>query len=250
MIQPLKDLLRNLKLEAFSENLEPVLDKHPKAREAIVDALSQLAEAEIAFRRQRNVQYRIHQAKFGRIQTVDTFDFNFNPSTLKIKNRYLKLLETDITDQSLCVLFVGTSGLGKTHLARALGWSLCQKGRRVRFTTLSDMALDLLTAEQTGTLKKTMLEYTHPALLILDEVGYVVLREPESNLVFQILSRRYETRLSTVVTTNKPFGEWNQTFHNDAMAHAILDRLVERSEVFYLEGTKSYRETHRQSLKD
>ena len=244
MIQPLKDLLGKLKLEAFNENLESILDKHPKAREAIVDTLSRLAEAEIAFRRHRNVQYRIQQAKFGQVQTADTFDFNYTPSTLKIKNRYLKLLEADITDQSLCVLFVGASGFGKTHLARALGWSLCQKGRRVRFTTLSDMALDLLTAEQTGTLKKTMLEYTHPALLILDEVGYVVLREPESNLVFQILSRRYETRLSTVVTTNKPFGEWNQIFHNDAMAHAIIDRLAERSEVFHLEGP-SYREAHR-----
>ena len=75
-----------------------------------------------------------------------------------------------------------------------------------------------------------------------------MLREPESNLVFQILSQRYEARRSTAVTTNKPFGEWNQTFHNDAMAHAVIDRLVERSEVFHLEG-KSYRETHRQRLK-
>ena len=122
------------------------------------------------------------------------------------------------------------------------------KNRRVRFTTLSAMALDLLTAEHTGTLKKLMTEYTHPALLIIDEVGYVVLRENESNLVFQILSRRYEARRSTAVTTNKPFGEWNQTFHNDAMAHALIDRLTEKSEVFYLEGP-SYRETHRQRLK-
>ena len=247
-MQQLKDLLAEIKLHAFSENLETAINRHPQEREAIIRVLTALAEAERSNRRERNVQYRIREAKFGQIQTTDTFDFGFNASTLKIKNRYLKLLETDITEQGLSVLFVGTSGLGKTHLARALGWSLCQKGRRVRFSTLSSMALDLLTAEQTGTLKKTMSEYTHPALLILDEVGYVVLREPESNLVFQILSQRYESRRSTAVTTNKPFGEWNQTFHNDAMAHAVIDRLVERSEVFHLEG-KSYRETHRQRLK-
>ena len=247
-MQNLKDRLAQLKLEAFLENLESVLNAHPQAREALIDALTKLAEAELARRQQRNVQYRIQQARFGPIQTAETFDFAFNPSTLKVKNRFLKLLGADITAEGLSVLFVGASGLGKTHLARALGYHLCQKGRRVRFTTLGKLALDLTTAEATGTLKKTILTYTQPALLIIDEIGYGNLREPESNLVFQILSQRYETRHSTVVTTNKPFGEWNQIFHNDAMAHAILDRLAERSEVFYLEG-KSYRETHRQRLK-
>ena len=247
-MQNLKDYLSQLKLESFLENLEPVLNAHPQAREALIDALTKLAEAELARRQQRNVQYRIQQARFGQIQTAETFDFNYNPSTLKAKNRFLRLLGADITAEGLSVLFVSTSGLGKTHLARALGYQLCQKGRRVRFTTLGKLALDLTTAEATGTLKKTMLAYTQPALLITDEIVYGNLREPESNLVFQILSQRYQTRHSTAVTTNKPFGEWNQIFHNDAMAHAILDRLAERSEVFYLEG-KSYRETHRQRLK-
>lgn len=249
MTQPLNALLDELRLHAFSENLEAILDSHPKAREAILESLSTLAHAELTRRQERNVQYRIREARFGQIQTIETFDFNFNPSTLKIKNRFLKLLEADIIEQGLSVLLVGTSGLGKTHLARALGWRLCQRGQRVRFVTLGELALDLVTAEATGKLKKTMRDYTQPALLILDEIGYTTLRELESNLAFQILSRRYETRRPVAVTTNKPFGEWNQTFHNDAMAHAVLDRLVERSEVFHLEG-KSYREVHRQRLKN
>ena len=247
-MQQLKNLLDQLKLHAFSENLESAIHRRPQEREAVVETLRTLANAQLARQCERNVQYRIRQAQFGQIQTVETFDFGYNPSTLKVKNRYLKLLETDLIAQGLSVLFVGTSGLGKTHLARALGYHFCQKGYRVRFVTLSRMSLDLVTADATETLKKTMRAYTRPALLVLDEMGYTTLREPEINLVFQILSQRYETRRSTVVTTNKPFGEWNQIFHNDAMAHAILDRLAERSEVFYLEG-KSYRETHRQRLK-
>jgi len=110
------------------------------------------------------------------------------------------------------------------------------------------MSVDLVTADQTGTLKKTMLQFSQPALLLIDEVGYVTMREMESNLIFQIISQRYEANKSTVITTNRPFGEWNQIFHNDAMAHAVIDRLAQKSEVFYLEG-KSYRETHRERLK-
>ena len=97
-------------------------------------------------------------------------------------------------------------------------------------------------------LKKLHKNIDTPALLIIDEIGYTRLREIESNLVFQIISQRYENKRSTVITTNRPFGEWNQIFHNDAMAVALLDRLIERSEVFLLEG-KSYRETHRKRLK-
>ena len=123
----LKKQLNDLKLHAFSENLESLIARYPREREAILEILTKLAEAETAGRKERSVRYRIEQARFGQIQTVDTFDFTYNESTLKIKNRYLKLLEADITEQGLSVLFVGTSGLGKTHLARALGWSLCQK---------------------------------------------------------------------------------------------------------------------------
>ncbi|MBF0494909.1 MAG: ATP-binding protein, partial [Candidatus Omnitrophica bacterium] len=79
--------------------------------------------------------------------------------------------------------------------------------------------------------------------------GYTALREEDSNLVFQIISQRYEHKRSVMITTNRPFGEWNQTFHNDSMAHALIDRLIERSEVFHLKG-QSYRETHRKKMND
>ncbi len=247
-MEQLKLLLEELKLRDCSKNIETALDSNPASREEIIKTLKILFTSERIHRKEKTVQYRIEKAKFGQIQTIDTFDFKHNPSTLKIKNRYLKLYTPEVITQGLCVLIVGSSGLGKTHLARALGYFFAQESQRVRFTTLSAMALELTTADTCGTLKKTMLNYTQPALLIIDEIGYVNLREVESNLVFQIISQRYENKRSTMITTNRTFGEWNQIFHNDAMAHALLDRLAEKSEVFHLEG-KSYRETHRKKLK-
>jgi DNA replication protein DnaC len=247
-MKDLKALLEELKLHKFSEELQIVLDQNSESAENVLKALNHLCRSEIAQRHETSIRYRIDQARFGQIQTVDTFDFTYNASTQKAKSRYLKLLTPEVVAQGLSVLFVGSSGLGKTHLARALGHYFCQQRQRVRFSSLSAMSLDLTTSDSTGTLKKTMMSYTQPALLILDEIGYVSLRELECNLAFQIISQRYEARRSTVITTNRPFGEWNQIFHNDAMAHALIDRLIERSEVFHLEGP-SYRETHRKRLR-
>ncbi|EKD52162.1 MAG: ItsB [uncultured bacterium] len=244
------ETLNELRLEAFAKNLEQTLDRNPESREVNLTMLTTLTQAELAMRGEKSIAYRIREAHFQQIQTIETFDFNYNASTKKIKNRYIKFLEAEPTaaDQGLCALFVGTSGLGKTHLARALGYRHCQQNKKVLTTTVNNMLLSLTTAESTGTLRKTLDQYINPALLIIDEVGYVSLRELESNLIFQVISARYDRRRSTVVTTNRPFGEWNQIFHNDAIAHAILDRLAERAEVFHVEG-KSYRETHPQRLR-
>lgn len=244
----LKVLLEELKLRNFSEHMEGALERYSGEREKFIEILEHLCKIELSKKQERTIAYRIHQAKFGEIQTVDTFDFTYNASTKKIKNRYLKLYTPELLKQGLSVLFVGSTGLGKTHLARALGYYCCQQCSRVRSTTLAMMNLELMTADSTGKLRSAMSAYTQPALLIIDEIGYVGLREVESNLVFQVISQRYENRKSTIITTNRSFGEWNQIFHNDAMAHALLDRLIEKSEVFHLEG-KSYRETHRQRLK-
>ncbi len=244
----LKVLLEELKLRNFSEHLEETLQRYPGECEKFIEILEYLCEIEISKKKERTIAYRIQKAAFGKIQTVDTLDFEYNVSTKQLKNRYLKLYTPELLKQGLSVLFVGSAGLGKTHLARALGYYCCQQCSRVRFTTLAMMNLELMTADSTGKLRNAMTAYTQPALLIIDEIGYVCLREVESNLVFQVISQRYENGRSTIITTNRPFGEWNQVFHNDAMAHALLDRLIEKSEVFHLEG-KSYRETHRKNLK-
>jgi DNA replication protein DnaC len=129
-------------------------------------------------------------------------------------------------------------------LARALGYAQCQRGHRVLFTTLAALVNRLSAAEATKSLHRALKSYQSPLVLCVDEIGYATLRQPESHLLFQVLSVRHDRKRPTLITTNRVFGEWNQIFADDAVAHAILDRLAERAEVFHLEGT-SYRETHR-----
>jgi DNA replication protein DnaC len=207
-------------------------------------ALEVLVDHELARRSDRAVAARIKAAKFVQVQTVDTFNFDYSPATRKLRSRYLNLLATDLVAEGIGALFVGGSGLGKTHLARALGYAQCQRRRRVLFTPLAALVNRLSAAEATKSLHQALKTYQGPGLLLIDDVGYVALRQPESHLVFQVISVRHDRKKPTVITTNRIFTEWNRIFADDGVAHAILDRLAERAEVFHLEGT-SYRETHR-----
>ncbi len=236
--------LERLQLVTAPQTLAAWSARPPEQRALLREALEALADRELARRTERTVAARIKAAGFVQLQTAETFNFEYNAATRKLRSRYLNLLATDLVAEGTGALFVGGSGLGKTHLARALGYAQCQQGRRVVFTTLAALVNHLTAAEATKTLHRALRQYQAPAVLLVDEVGYVGLRQPESHLFFQVISARHDRRKSTVITTNRVFGEWNQIFGDDAVAHAILDRLAERAEVFHLEGT-SYRETHR-----
>jgi DNA replication protein DnaC len=240
----LEEKLAALRLATAAQTLAAWAARPPAERALLREALEHLADRELARRRERTVAARIQAARFVQVQTVDTFNFEYNASTRKLRSRYLNLLATDLAQEGVGALFVGGSGLGKTHLARALGYAQCQKERRVLYTPLPALVNRLAAAEATKTLHQALKQHRAPEVLIVDEVGYVALRQPESHLFFQVVSARHDRRRPTVITTNRVFGEWNQIFHDDAVAHAILDRLAERAEVFHLEGT-SYRETHR-----
>jgi len=242
----LEEKLTQLQLLSAPAFLSAWGERHAEQRAAVRAALEALVDHELARRSDRRVAARIRAARFVQVQTVDTFNFEDNAATRKLRSRYLNLLATDLVAEGIGALFVGGSGLGKTHLARALGYAQCQRGRRVLFTTLAAMVNRLSAAEATKSLHHALKTYQSPALLLIDEVGYVALRQPESHLLFQVISVRHDRKKPTVITTNRVFGEWNQIFADDAVAHAILDRLAEGAEVFHLEGT-SYRETHRRS---
>ncbi len=218
--------------------------RHPAQQTGLREALEALVDRELARRSEQKVAARIKAARFVQLQTAETFNFDYSPATRKLRSRYLNLLATDLVTEGIGALFVGGSGLGKTHLARALGYAQCQRGHRVLFTTLAASVNRLSAAEATKSLHRALKVYQSPLVLCVDEIGYATLRQSESHLLFQVLSVRHDRKRPTIITTNRVFGEWNQIFADDAVAHAILDRLAERAEVFHLEGT-SYRETHR-----
>lgn len=245
--ESLIETLRRLRLPAFAMMAEQLVQQDPETASAILPVLAQMADEEQRQRNERRVHRCIKDAQFIRLQTVDSFNFNYNPSTRKLKKRYLQLYHADPVKEGVGAIFVGNSGLGKTHLARALGYGVCQRGHSTLFLPCATLLNRLVAAEATQDLERVTKKLQTPALLIIDELAYLSMSQQEANLFFQVISRRHDNNRPIVVTTNKPFSEWNQVFHGDAIAHAIVDRLTERVEIFHLEG-KSYRQTHRKGL--
>ena len=220
----------------------------PESQTLFIQKLTSWIERELAERKTSQINSKIKSAKFTQIQTVEAFDFSYNKSTQAIQKLYLSLYNSVSTDSPPSAVFSGSPGLGKTHLARALGYRSCQMGMSTLFITASDMVNQLLNAHKTMRLDQELKRYRKPQVLIVDELGYVSLDNQSSNLFFQVISSRHDQGLGTITTTNLPFGKFNQIFANDAIAHAIVDRLVNEAEVFFVEGP-SYREQQRKQRK-
>jgi DNA replication protein DnaC len=206
--------------------------------------LSKWASQEKSERISQQIGSRIKSAKFKKIQTIDTFNFKHSKETESIERRYLTFFNSIGPNSLPSAVFSGTSGVGKTHLSRSLGYTTCQKNLSVLFITAAEMVNHLIHAQKTFNLELELNRYRRPSVLIIDELGYVSLDAQGSNLFFQVISSRHDAERGTIATTNIAFGKFNQIFANDAIAHAIVDRLVNDAEVFYLEGP-SYRPTER-----
>lgn len=239
--------LHALHLDAFVRIFEDVVHKDPDRAARVAPLLESMVDEEQNIKGTARITRCIKEAHFIRIQTVDTFDFQYNASTKALRKRYLRLFEAPLEHEGIGALFIGNAGLGKTHLARALGYGMCQRKQSVLFLPCATLLNRLVAAEATRDLERLTKKLQSPTLLIIDELAYVTMSQQESNLFFQVISRRHDSHRPTVVTSNKPFAQWNQVFCGDAIACAIVDRLTERAELFYLEGN-SYRQTHRKGL--
>ena len=142
----------------------------------------------------------------------------------------------EFLDQGTNLVLIGNPGVGKTYLAKIIGWKACQANRRVLFTSAMDMLNQLAAAQADHSVVRKLKVYTEPTLLICDELGYLALDQQTSNLFFQVISTRHSQRRSTLITTNTAFSEWGNIPHNTTIATAIADRLVENSEIFLLGG--------------
>jgi DNA replication protein DnaC len=237
--------LADLKLKHIGQVLLRDFDQmRDEERSVITKYLLPWIAAEKSQRATAVIEARIRGAKFRKIQTVEMYDFKHSKLTQAIEKSYLNLHQNLAKNDLPSAIFTGTAGVGKTHLARALGYAACQKGLSVLFLSAAEMVNQLSHAQKSFNLETELNKYRRPQVLIIDELGYVTLDAQASNLFFQVISARHDAGLGTIATTNLPFGKFNQIFANDAIAHAIVDRLVNEAEVFFMEG-ESYREHQR-----
>lgn len=203
-----------------------------------VDYLARLIDGQYQQRLGHTIQLRVKSARFPVIKTLDQFQWDWlkKINRLQVQN----LFRLEFLAQKANVIFLGTVGLGKTHLATALGYAACLEGHSVLFATAIDVINHLSAAQKKSSLKAELKKYLRPRLLVLDELGYLPIDQHGADLLFQVISQRYE-RGSIVLTTNKPFKHWPTIFNNDStITAAVLDRLLHHAETVVLEGI-SYR---------
>lgn len=229
--------LETLKLQQIRHNLDRYLEVISSEDKSVIDALYELSQLEIQAQRERAVNACVKVAGFPFFKTVQDFDFTYQPSINK--KQIEDLVSLRFLEKKENIIFIGTPGVGKTHLAVALGIEAATQRKITYFITCHDLILQLKKAHYENTLDKRMKQFNKYRCLIIDEVGYLPIDEEGSNLFFQLISKRYEKQ-STIITSNKPLNHWNEIFHNPMTANAILDRLLHHSHIINIIG-RSYR---------
>lgn len=236
--QILKQEFDYLKLTTFQTNYDTLAKRAAKDNWTYTRFLAELVHDEVSLRKQRSIERRIRMARFPVLKTLEGFEWDWPKkiSRLQIENFFRLSFMKDKSN----IIFIGGVGLGKSHLSTALGYQACLKGHSVLFVSAIDIINTLTAAQNAGRFKAEMKKYLKPALLIIDELGYLPVDRKGADLLFQVISKRYE-KAPIVLTTNKSFKKWPEIFNNDStLTSAVLDRLLHHAEVSVIEG-KSYR---------
>ena len=234
----LAEQLAALKLVAVAEQYAALASEAAQKQWPHVDYLARLIDGEAQRRHQLASQRRLAAARFPCVKTLDQFDWNWPKkiNRTQVQNLFRLAFLKDQTN----VIFLGGVGLGKTHLVTALAYEACLRGHSVLFTPAVAIINTLTAAQTTGRLKTELKRYLKPAILAIDELGYLPIDKTGADLLFQVISQRYEQG-SILLTTNQPYKYWAKIFNNDStLTSAVLDRLLHHAETVVLEG-KSYR---------
>jgi len=237
MNNALFDALKRLRLSGLAQTLDVRLQEAAGNSLDHAEFLETLLQDELAIRKERQIARRTKTAAFRELKTLEDFDWRFNPS-IKRKTIYDLATGTFIREQR-DVLFVGPPGVGKSHLAQAIGYQAIKLGFLVRYRSIFDLVRDFKRDEALGGEERILIKYLKPELLIIDDMGLKQLPAHAGEHLFEIIMRRYENR-STIMTSNRPLEEWGKLIGDVPAAGAILDRFLHHAEIIAITG-KSYR---------
>jgi DNA replication protein DnaC len=222
----LPNLLDKLKMDHLEAQLDAVCEQAAQRQLDYKTFLTQALETEWQGRYQRGIEARLRLARFPWLKTLDQFDFDFQPSLDRRQVR--ELAGMSFVERAHNVIILGPPGVGKTHLAISFGVKAVEAGYSVLFLTLEALMTRLVKAFHENRLERSLQQLVYPKVLIIDEIGYLPLSQLEASLFFRLVVRRYE-RASLIVTSNKSFLDWGETFNDPVLATAILDRLLHYS---------------------
>ena len=234
------ELLNNLellKLDKIKDIYPSYIDIAVKDNKSLTELLLELTKKEIEYRDERASQIQVTVSAFPYKKEISDFDFDYQPSINK--QEILELNTLGFLERHENILFVGPSGVGKTHLATSIGITAAKKRYSVYFISCHDLITQLNKAHYENKLESRIKHFCRYELLIIDEIGYLPVDKQGANLFFQLIAKRYEKH-STIITTNQTFNKWGEVFSDNVLANAILDRLLHHSCVINIKGN-SYR---------
>lgn len=237
MLNETVNILSSLNLYGLKNNISNEIDYITNNNLTFLEGLNHFLKSEVKYREINRAETNIKVAHFPYIKELKDFNFDYQPSINK--NIIDDLATLRFIEEKKNLLFMGSSGVGKTHLATAIGIEAAKKRNSVYFISCNDLITNLSRAFKENRLESKIKFYCKYKLLIIDEIGYLPITKEEANMFFQLIAKRYETK-STIITTNQPFSKWGEVFGDTTIAAAIIDRLVHHSVIINIKG-KSYR---------